>query len=950
MPTSGYIKIKQWNQVEYSAGALTNIGANATGASVVGWIELSADESSTLTASRLGTIRFRGEWYQLGTTDGTSNQQFQIPSHGLSQYVAGIFVEKSVGSNTYEFWPSSGTGITLSHLTDKRAKICYMTTAGLVRIGHNGTTTAGYVPTSGLKVMIPNIILSCNTTAARTANALPNATLATRYDFTVTGAPTIEIDKITCTWYLSITQAYSLTITNSAVNESIAIAEIATPMTLTNFGVGQTAAQANIGLNISTCYAGGTLTDCVISRAVMTSTAAVEGLTDIYGFTFNNHKNIIIAARASAGSTISATRALSCTWNNPVLIGGKISLATCFDCEINGMSYIDSTVSKTTSSNAQYLVSVTAGSSNCNFNGPLDFLDTSISQPYNELFYYANSYDSKIRNLGTKDSPLDLGGTPVYEASWTRSSTTITVTSANHGMIVGTPFYVFISSNTSTITVSTKSVASVTDANTFTFTGLNAGSSSGTLSYVPTVSGLVSITACQRIKFQRIYAKNVRTLITADNSNKDIVLDNIQISGPMTGRITYAPTILYATIRGCRYLKDPGTGTAVYGTHWYDIFESDIPTGTLSGLSWTRSTTTATLTLTDHGYSTGQNFFVTASSNEAGIPLGYKSTLTALTKNTFTFTCKDSGTTSGTLTLKPICGEIILAMNEPISQTQSYYTVENGTPSFTSTGLLYMPTIDQQVLFECPYYILGHTGFPIQQIRMVNGGTVGNHDVWYSIDKNDGNGWSSFKNLNYNRSGGSGSSGQYTFTVTDATGVNVNDYVFGTGIRYGAKVTQINSNTITVDLTNTATVSGVITFVQLPNETGIDSSKGFKLKLRVKTIVTNTTGIGSINILTESTDASRKEQYPLDVVTLGFTGLQPGSEVRCYQGTDPSTATEIGGTESSGTTFSFTHSSGGQSGFIRIMNTGYIPISLPITYSSSDQSLLIQQTVDRNYI
>ena len=44
MPAAGYIKIKQWNSIPYAAGALTGIGANATGADVQGWIEIVGDE------------------------------------------------------------------------------------------------------------------------------------------------------------------------------------------------------------------------------------------------------------------------------------------------------------------------------------------------------------------------------------------------------------------------------------------------------------------------------------------------------------------------------------------------------------------------------------------------------------------------------------------------------------------------------------------------------------------------------------------------------------------------------------------------------------------------------------------------------------------------------------------------------------------------------------------
>jgi hypothetical protein len=62
MVASSWLLIKQWNGVEFSAGALTGISADATQNSVVGWIEIFGDEASTINANRLGTVNITGEW------------------------------------------------------------------------------------------------------------------------------------------------------------------------------------------------------------------------------------------------------------------------------------------------------------------------------------------------------------------------------------------------------------------------------------------------------------------------------------------------------------------------------------------------------------------------------------------------------------------------------------------------------------------------------------------------------------------------------------------------------------------------------------------------------------------------------------------------------------------------------------------------------------------------
>jgi hypothetical protein len=131
--------------------------------------------------------------------------------------------------------------------------------------------------------------------------------------------------------------------------------------------------------------------------------------------------------------------------------------------------------------------------------------------------------------------------------------------------------------------------------------------------------------------------------------------------------------------------------------------------------------------------------------------------------------------------------------------------------------------------------------------------------------------------------------------------------------------------------------------------TGISDAVGFKIRLQIKTTTTNTTAITSLYLITTTTATSQDNLYPLDLNTLTFTGLNAGTEVRVYSGTDPSTSVEIGGVESSGTSFTMSHSAGGVSGYAQIISDGHVPINLPLTFSSSDVSIPIQQRVDRNF-
>jgi len=85
---------------------------------------------------------------------------------------------------------------------------------------------------------------------------------------------------------------------------------------------------------------------------------------------------------------------------------------------------------------------------------------------------------------------------------------------------------------------------------------------------------------------------------------------------------------------------------------------------TKSSLSWTRSGSTATVTWNGHGFSTGNNMTVSASSATGTISNGSKS-LTVVDANTFTFSCTNSGVTSGTLTgTLPTSGTMTISLDE----------------------------------------------------------------------------------------------------------------------------------------------------------------------------------------------------------------------------------------------------------------------------------------------
>lgn len=954
MPAFGFLKIKRWNGISFSSGSLFGITGSSPGNDVAGWIEIVGQEASSVTVNRLNTFKVRGSWFELGATTGAGSSSYQIPNNGQNIYAPGVWVETSSGSNNFEFYSHIGSGsITSSIATDViRGKYCWISTSGSVQFQpQTGSNTSGYLPPAGCKVRIPNVFFQNCTSTARHLNALPNATLATRYDFTTTGGGVIDIDKAVLNWYPSLAQPYSVALANTAIMTQLLVSEIAAPISWSQIGVGIEAQNSQFALSMATCFAGGTISDSVFTRANL-STAAfyVATFTDIDGFTFNNVKftNVVNRTQANQVGAQTLLRANSCTFNNNSFIGaGGNLLTTCADVVYSGTVYTDNPNTSSFPFSPQHVFSVASTCARCTFNG-LTFGSQSLVQPYGGILSVlaAGCTDIKLRNIGSPSVPLDFGDVQRDNVSWSRVTTTATVTLAGHGLKVGDQISVIQSGDITAVTVAIKTIATVPSADTFTFTCLNAGATTGTLTYFPAMTGVIATiaasAAAKEIEIKRCYSSHLRTtLYTSDNSTKDLTVENVWVD-PGLAPVNAS---LNTTMKGIMSTVPLTVQTSIYGTHWIDMMTGYFSPVT-SSVNWTRVTTTATVTSSLHNLRTGEFINVLTSSATASIVTGQK-TITVTSASFFTFTCLNAGATVGTLDFENINGRIALQMNESTLDTVDVYTIDSGSPGFTSAGTLSMPTPTQQVTFTTPDYIIGYTGFYLTEAVMA-GGTLTNHEVFYAIDDNDGLGYSSFRNLSYPRVGAGGSVSSQTVTMADTTGVVVGDYVFGTNIAAGAYVrTIVNSTTIGVSHANIGTVSGILRFSRLPSEV-VDPTLGFKMKIKIRTITTNVAPISSLYVLARNTAASRLNQYPLDMVILSLTGLKNPSEVRVFPA---GSTTSIAGSESvtSGTFTTLIDATTYPSIDIAVLSLGYQNLRLLAQQVGDGLTIPVQQVVDRQY-
>jgi hypothetical protein len=415
MPASGFIKIKSKTGGNFAAGALTGITATATGPDVLGWIEVRGADTAAITVSRLGKVEAIGGWFELGTTTGVAGQILGCPTVGsgtLAGIFPGVWIETAAGSGVYEPFTAVGSMVnSTSTPTDARGKIVWQTTAG-IRIGSNGTNNVGFLPPTGCKVRIPNIILTCCTRSAAGSGArvLPNATLATRQEFATTTAGDIDLSNVACMWYANFLQAFRVKIRDSAFSDSLVLAEIASPLDVDGFIVAPTQTQLNYGLNVQSCFAGGTVANGVSARFSLAASGAYVNLVSYCkGINFSGVKSLALTNRANATTGVwVCTQTVDCTWTNCTDIGGRKLHVGCQRPSTVNHHYADLFAGATATTNPHYALEYTTGCLEPLLDG-LNFMGLTNVHPYSGLLSATACYTVKMRNVGTAAAPLSLG-------------------------------------------------------------------------------------------------------------------------------------------------------------------------------------------------------------------------------------------------------------------------------------------------------------------------------------------------------------------------------------------------------------------------------------------------------------------------------------------------------------------------------------------------------------
>ncbi len=418
MPATGYIKFREVTGGTFSAGALSGISANASSADVTGWIEVVVDQGVNVATNgtALSKIEIFGDWFSLGTTDGTAGQVIQLPTNagGAATPAIAIQIETSPGSNVYE-WYNGITGnatyfATNTLATDVRAKFVRSASNGTFVIGKDASNNnVGYVPPSGCKIRVPNIFCRQATTAARATNAL-HATLTSRPRINIGTDFRVEIDKAHVDWYITASVAGLNTFRNLAFESQMTFTSANDTLTIEDSANGFVNLLSTNAIALTSMFLG---SQSYLTRLKLVGNAglplAINTSNDV---TVTDTSVSLVQNKAGSNLCINLnTLCRNITLTNTKLMGGAINLSgTNITC--TNTDYIDRSNGDTTSVGSTNLFNLSTLNDSkidgltLGLNGTL-----SLCHPYG---YYVTGQDStniKIRNFGSPSAFLQHGAT-----------------------------------------------------------------------------------------------------------------------------------------------------------------------------------------------------------------------------------------------------------------------------------------------------------------------------------------------------------------------------------------------------------------------------------------------------------------------------------------------------------------------------------------------------------
>jgi hypothetical protein len=423
MPATGFLKFREVTGGTFSAGALSGISATASSADVVGWIEVVCDHASKFTTTPKGQFTVTGDWFVLGTTNGSRGQTFTYPVMGSGIVAAGVQIETAAGSDVYEWYAANNTAFYSSTYvpTDVRGKIVSASSSATSGNLTLCAATAGYLPPTGCKVRIPNVFLRQCTSAARATNAI-NAGATNRPTWNTGKYCNVSISGATSDWFLNFVRYGATTVQNSAIEYAVTAQQL-TSYSISNCVISNPNGNSVAGMTVTACN-GATVANV---RSHRNSGAGTLGMT----LTRSNDvvvSNVIASNTAVSGSpatVINMTYCSDCTLTDFSTLGGGLTIGQCDNIAVSNHNYCHYISTTATANPTTYLVACT-NSTNITYENPSIGFGGVVANvhPYESLVQTTGNISGlKFRNFGTAASPLNTGSFNKTQYVWTPAST-----------------------------------------------------------------------------------------------------------------------------------------------------------------------------------------------------------------------------------------------------------------------------------------------------------------------------------------------------------------------------------------------------------------------------------------------------------------------------------------------------------------------------------------------
>lgn len=427
MPSSGFIKFREVTGGAFSAGALSGIGANASSADVTGWIEVVFDSSASqpLNFGQLGTFETSGAWFDLGTTSGSAQQIISVPTNGGTGGLSGIQIETSPGSGVYEWYSGQYTDqqfTTAKIATDRRGRFfCSDWANSRIIIGGDGTNAIGYVPASGCKIRMPNILVRIATSAARATNLKNAANASMAKSGFSTGTFAFNVSKCHCEVDLNhLTNAGSFTMSDSVFDgrkmifENISAASTATNCLFMINGQQSTVALFGVNNNQSAI----TFTNCMsmeVEPSLLVSPAGIRKSTSISLISHEHFHLNFQSSNLAYGFYFDGT--VNCSVDGFKLIGPGLMCTTNKGLSVKNIDVTHLVVGTTGTTGGRYGV-VTQNNIDFLLDGMTICLNNTITNahPYQGIVQINGTLGkNSIRNIGSRSSFLVAGSANICQ-------------------------------------------------------------------------------------------------------------------------------------------------------------------------------------------------------------------------------------------------------------------------------------------------------------------------------------------------------------------------------------------------------------------------------------------------------------------------------------------------------------------------------------------------------